>query len=240
MNWKKPKAVAFDYGRTLVIEPDHNRLRGIHHLLEAVSNRGCSVPSDEAYLQARTELVASLSALNDMSIDFSEIKLMRLLFARFGIQTDMADAELETILWNGISSGRPTDCMAETLQELNRRGIAVAVISNAEYSAEAMKLRLKRLFPMVKFDAVITSCDYMFRKPTPLLFKGIAAHLHLRPEQIWFCGDDPHADMFGAHSVGMHGILYRKYAKKDQLIPVSLPEGCLEIPEISALLEIIS
>lgn len=237
--WSCPKAIVFDYGRTLVTEPDHDHVRGIRDLLDTVRAENGACPTAEEYLDAREELAACLHKVHAAGIDLPETKLMRLLFAKFGIRTDLPDVQLETVLWNGISMGRPTDGMAQVLRELTNRGITVAVVSNAEYSGQAMQLRLERLFPEVCFDAVITSSDYLFRKPNPLLFWGIAAKLDLAPNQIWFCGDDAYADIEGAVSVGMRGVLYRKFAKADQLGPVLLPSEAVEIYRIESLLEML-
>lgn len=71
------------------------------------------------------------------------------------------------------------------------------------------------------------------------LMRGSLRELDLAPDQIWFCGDDAYADIEGAVSVGMRGVLYRKFAKADQLGPVLLPSEAVEIYRIESLLEML-
>jgi FMN hydrolase / 5-amino-6-(5-phospho-D-ribitylamino)uracil phosphatase len=43
-------------------------------------------------------------------------------------------------------------------------------------------------------------------KPDPIAFRHVLRHLQLAPEQVLYVGDDPHADVQGARSVGMQAV----------------------------------
>jgi putative hydrolase of the HAD superfamily len=64
------------------------------------------------------------------------------------------------------------------------------------------------MLPENNFEFVITSSDYIFRKPMPHLFRVAIELSKLPPDEIWFCGDNTMADIMGAHSVGMFPVWF--------------------------------
>jgi len=64
----------------------------------------------------------------------------------------------------------------------------------------------------------MTSSEYGIRKPNALLFKAALGLSGLPAEDIWFCGDNPVADVTGCSGVGMFPVFYRHpevYASTD-------------------------
>ena len=91
---------------------------------------------------------------------------------------------------------------------LNEKGIRTGVISNIVWSGEALKDRIDRLLPNNRFEFVIASSDYMFRKPCKVLFDIALNKAGLPPEKVWYCGDNAKADVEGAAGAGIFPVWY--------------------------------
>ena len=77
----------------------------------------------------------------------------------------------------------------EMIDYLNQAGIRTAVISNNAWSGEAIKERFDRLLPNNRFEFIISSCDYMIRKPDKRLFEIALMKSGLTSDKVWYCGD---------------------------------------------------
>ena len=91
---------------------------------------------------------------------------------------------------------------------LNQTGIRTAVISNNAWSGEAIKERFDRLLPNNQFEFIISSCDYMIRKPDKRLFEIALVKSGLTADKVWYCGDSIYCDVNGAHNAGIFPVLY--------------------------------
>ena len=91
---------------------------------------------------------------------------------------------------------------------INAKRIRSGVISNIGWSGAALSKRINRLLPQNKFEFIIASSDYMFRKPSPMLFELAMRKAGLNAEDIWFCGDNVKADIEGAATVSMFPVWY--------------------------------
>ena len=94
------------------------------------------------------------------------------------------------------------------LDYLHKKGIRTAVISNIGWSGDALRERLNRLLPNNKFEFVIASSDYLFRKPEKLLFELALRKAGLSADEVWYCGDNPQADVEGSSQVGIFPVWY--------------------------------
>lgn len=221
---KKPRMVLFDYGNTLIHEDPFDAHAGFTALLDfAVSN-----PDNVT--------AAKLCEYNDELYDFFENHaniydaevhhhhLFRALFDRSRLEFEMPFEVLETIYWDTSSRGRPAPGVHEMLRWLRTHGIPTGVVSNMSFSGAAMEERLHDRLPGSDFRFVMTSSEYGIRKPNSLLFRAALSRSGLPAEDIWFCGDNPVADVQGSSAVGMFPVFYRHpevYAHTD----MSLVEG---------------
>ena len=73
-------------------------------------------------------------------------------------------------------------------------------------------------------DRVFSSAATGFEKPNPRAFE-IALHECGSPGEVWMIGDNPVADMDGARSVGIPGILVRS----------DTPNGCRNAPDLTTV-----
>lgn len=116
--------------------------------------------------------------------------------------------EAERIIMNGISQGAAMPYADTMLDYLNEKGIRTAVISNNCFSGVALKEQLDRLLPGNRFEFVLASSDYVFRKPHSLMFETALRKSGLTADKVWYCGDSMEKDVYGAHSAGMFPVLY--------------------------------
>ncbi len=93
----------------------------------------------------------------------------------------------------------------EVLEELKRRSIRVAVVSNFDS-------RLPGLFELLGIahllSEVVFSSSAGFAKPDPEIFHLALDRLSLRPGDCWHVGDDPEDDWQGAMRAGIRPVLY--------------------------------
>jgi putative hydrolase of the HAD superfamily len=94
-----------------------------------------------------------------------------------------------------------------TLTELMRRGLRLAVLSDAP-SLQAWQ-RLHHLALQHTFDHVITFEDTGERKPSPAPFRKAMELLGLPAEELLMVGDWPERDMRGAAALGIRTVFAR-------------------------------
>ncbi|HEY1654424.1 MAG TPA: HAD family hydrolase [Candidatus Tumulicola sp.] len=89
----------------------------------------------------------------------------------------------------------------QTFEELQARGIRVAVLSNGWNPLQTGKARRAGFA-----GPVLASADIGVQKPDPRAFALLAAELHVAPERIWYVGDDPRCDVEGARAAGLRAV----------------------------------
>ena len=234
MTMTRPEMILFDYGGTLLCEPDWDMLRGERAVFaHAIRNPHSLRPEDlsawdAAYFQ-------DYQKIRELGAELTEIQHLRLKYELHGIGLDVSYEEAEWILWEHASP-MTERCVypyiRETLRTLNERKIRTGVISNLVWSGSALKRRIDTLLPDNRFEFVITSSDYGRRKPDRRLFQLALAKSGLEPERVWYCGDKYDRDVVGARSAGLLPILYRGHMegdRKDLQTPIPASEQTIVI-----------
>lgn len=104
----------------------------------------------------------------------------------------------------------------ETLRELSRRGLKLAVVSN--FDSRLIEI-LHGLGVAGWFDGIFVSSYVGYAKPDRRIFDIILQARQLVPEQVLHVGDSMANDVAGAASAGLKGILVdRKGAHRDAAI----------------------
>lgn len=210
-----PKMIIFDYGHTLLCEPGWDSMRGNEALLGHAIKNKYGVTADE--LQKGAEMVYGIHVKNirnigyDMTAQFAN----RFLYEYLGLEFDMSLLELETLFWDAVTPGAVMPDADKLLDYLNEKGIHTAVISNIGWSGDALSKRLNRLLPNNQFEFIIASSDYMFRKPNRLLFELALRKAGLDASDVWYCGDNPQADVEGSALVGIFPVWYDNETEKN-------------------------
>ena len=207
MKPKYPEMIIFDYGQTLIYEPEFNTLAGNRALMKYIKTNKYNL-SAEQIDEHSMKLYNELSRVKSMNIELHERQFQRLLYEYLGIVLSIPYEEVEIIFWDSTSPGSPMPGVGKMLADIKRFGIRSAVISNIGYSGAALCERINRLLPDNEFEFIIASSEYAIRKPNPVIFRLAARKANLAEENIWYCGDNISADIAGASAAGMFPVWY--------------------------------
>ena len=233
----RPAMILFDYGHTILYEPGWDSLRGNRELLKhAVKNpRRCTVEDVQREID---EVFAEVDRVRDeLGYDIPCTTADRLAFAHLGIELDLTPLEHEITFWTAASPGAVVPHADEVLDYLNETGIRTGVISNNGWSGEAIRNRIDRLLPRNRFEFILSSADYMIRKPDRRLFEIALTRAGLEPGEVWFCGDSFEADVMGAHGAGIFPVLYEGFASDPAPDPGFAMLRIRDWHELTAVLE---
>ncbi|NLP47734.1 MAG: HAD family hydrolase [Clostridiales bacterium] len=204
---KKPKLVIFDFGGTLIQSTVFWLDKGMEALRLAAINP--KVTTTEAMCELWDHYYNRLEA--GLVCDDLEVRLttvFRNIFAQTGLKYDIPLWQCEAVFDRYNSDRQPTEHMVDLLKALKDSGIRTGVISNTVVSGNSMAQAVKEQFPKSRMKFVITSADYLFKKPHSDMFKAAAKIAEVEPQDCWYCGDSFEADVKGAHSVGMFAVHY--------------------------------
>ncbi len=193
------RAVVFDLDNTLV-DFMAMKSRAIDAAVQAMIDAGLNLSSEE--IKARIGAI-----YKERGIEFQNVfdELLYDVFKKVDYK----------ILSAGIISYRrareaalvPYPHVYMTLMELLKRGIRLAVVSDAP--AREAWLRLCYLNFHHIFHAVVTFDDTKQRKPNPGPFRKALELLGVRPEEALMVGDWAERDMIGASNLGMKTVFAR-------------------------------
>lgn len=237
---RKPKAILFDFGGTLVIDSAFDFERGAEAL------KGAALNGDEVSTAQLKEFWDELN--NGINTAFNHdapfgletplSSIFRYLFDVSGLKFDKDFLELEYIFDSNNSDRTETKHMKELLRYIEKSGIKTAVISNITLSGEALGRAIEDVYPNNPFEFVITSADYCLLKPAPFMFTAAANRLSVLPEDCFYCGDSFGADVVGAKSAGFFPVLYDTSSQEKS---VYMEAGAyLKINSWDALIEMLS
>lgn len=204
---KKPKMVLFDYGHTLLYEPEYNFSRGEEAVFEYITENPHNITPEQSNDFA-SKLFADFDRARQLGFEIHEWQALRTQYERLGLKFSLPMEELETVMWDAVSVGERMPNVAEMLAYLKGQGIRTGVISNIGWSGLALTRRINRLLPENEFEFIIASSEYAVRKPNPLLFEIALEKAGLDASEVWYCGDNIKADVLGSHGVGIFPVLY--------------------------------
>jgi len=109
-------------------------------------------------------------------------------------------AHAERHIWCGCDTDAP-----RVLDELKRRGLLVAVISNTEDGRAREALAAAGLAE--RFDLVVDSHLVGLSKPDPAIFRHALELLNVEPHEAVFVGDSYAHDALAAQAAGLRAVL---------------------------------
>nr|WP_300816715.1 HAD-IA family hydrolase [uncultured Acetatifactor sp.] len=125
-----------------------------------------------------------------------------------GIEIALSNSEIDTVFWNAAAPGMPTAGIKDFLEYLKNKGIRTGVISNISYASSVVAERINRLLPENSLEFIITSSNYIFRKPNKRIFDLALEKAGLEPDEVWYIGDQYECDVKGALNAGLLPIWY--------------------------------
>jgi len=208
MDMNTPKMILFDYGHTLLCEPGHDMLRGAEALYQHIKSNKHGLTPKQINDFSQELWLASLETVRETGFELHERQFQRFLHEYLEIELSVSFEEAENILWDGASAGALMPNVDKALAYIREKGIRSGVISNMGFSGAALARRIHRLLPHNQFEFILASSEYMFRKPSPLLFELALKKAGLSAGEVWFCGDSIRADVEGAAAVGIFPVWY--------------------------------
>ncbi len=204
----RPEMIIFDYGRTLLFEPNWNSYRGNAELTKYIVKNPNNCSLDDIRSEVHKLFGEIENVKKNFGHDISARVGNRLAFEHLGIELSLTPLEHEVIFWTAASQGEIMPYADKMPDYLNQAGIRTAIISNNAWSGEAIKNRFDRLLPNNRFEFIISSCDYMIRKPDKRLFEIALMKAELTADKVWFCGDSFENDVVGARNAGIFPVYY--------------------------------
>lgn len=203
-----PKLIIFDYGETLAHEANYSSRNGFAAVLEYACENPQNLDADFLL----KEYHAAYHDLRDdgirVGIELPNINRWRWIFEMFDLRFTKSEAELEEIFWDGAAPCTTTPGMPRLLALLREKKIKTGVISNMGFSGTALRQRLEKTFPDHAFDFVISSADYLLRKPEKRIFDLALHKAGCGAREAWFLGDNLRCDIAGSASAGLRPIYY--------------------------------
>ena len=209
-----PEMILFDYGGTLLYEPDFDPMAMEKAAFEHLTANPKNLTVEQIYAHVRS-VFEKATQMRMADAEFHQHHFMRLAYETLGLEFDIPYAQLEELQWYAASPGDIMPDADKMLDYLNLWNIRTGVISNIGWSGRALRRRLDRLLPGNRFEFVIASSEYGIRKPDRLIFELALQKAGLPPEKVWFCGDNKYADILGASAAGIYPVHYRGTAPKE-------------------------
>ena len=204
---EKPEMIIFDYGRTLIYQPNYNASNGNKAIYPYIDKNPHNI-SFEEYDRSNIELFEKIKAERGKYLEIHEHNFLRLFLDYMDISLSVSLEEAEIIIMNGISQGAVVPYADIMIDYLNAKRIRTGVISNHCFSGAALKEQFDRLLPGNRFEFVLTSSDYIFRKPHSMMYRIALQKAGLTADKVWYCGDSMEDDIYGANGAGMFPVLY--------------------------------
>lgn len=233
-----PKIIFFDYGHTLCYESCFDLKSGGDALFAHIKDKN---GIDKAAFSAHTvDVYMSLSpARREKALELPCDCMTRYLRDFYSIEFDVDETALQEVYWDAISPPNPMPGADKLLRELTRRDIRTAVVSNLWYNEDVLKRRIERLLPHAAFEFYISTHAYGFRKPHKQIFELALKCAGVQPENAWYIGDEPNADIEGAYNAGIQPVWFESeivcpYKFKAENAP-TVP--CIHIHNLSEITE---
>lgn len=209
---KLPKMILFDYGQTLIAEQKFDGVKGTAAVLEHAVKNKYHLTAEQVQEKAE-ELNRELGRFDPAKKHILPIEIPNTMFTPYlyeslGIEIALSNAEIDTVFWDAAAPGAPTKGIEDFLKYLKSKEIRTGVISNICYAPSVVAKRINRLLPNNDFEFVITSSNYIFRKPHKRLFDLALEKADLPPNEVWYTGDQYECDIKGTLQAGLFPVWY--------------------------------
>ncbi len=208
--------ILFDYGGTLVefSRPREALAEAEMRILDVLRASGRQEPAT-ASLRAIMDRVEREVIDHQQSGSLDEIDVVAVSLRAYGaaglhLDHDLLDEVLrieQEAWWHGAHLDPDA---IPLLDWLRGRGIRVGLCSNAPYRVESLHGQLAFLGLERHLDGVTFSAEVGWRKPSPRIFEAALRALGTEAHRTVMVGDEPAADIAGAHAAGMRAVLVRR------------------------------
>ena len=200
-----PEMILFDYGNTILYEQYVDGVKGHKAVFEHLTKNPDNVTPEQVN-ELGGEIFKRLNIPRNSGFEIHQRFYDKLQYEYFGLEFDIPYEDIELIFWKNASEIKLMPGVEKMLAYLRDKGIRSGVISNLGWSGNALKTRIDECLPDNRFEFVIASSEYIFRKPDRLIFELALRKAGLTADKVWFCGDTVSADIDGAHNMGIFPV----------------------------------
>lgn len=191
-------AIGFDLDHTLAIDNYLERVAFLR-LLETVLLRGGRTVGTLAEEMDGVDSLLQRQRDGEFTID----EAVGVFVAEHGLECE--DSFVESFRKRALASVEefviPLPGVAQTMEELRKRGILVAVLTNGWNPLQ------KRKAERAGFRGpVLVSSEIGARKPSKGAFERLLHVLGTEPQHTWYVGDNPQDDVAGARDAGLEAV----------------------------------
>ncbi len=239
---KIPKMILFDYGQTLIAEQRFDGIKGTEAVLKHATRNKYNLTAEQIQERAN-ELNKEFGRYDPEKKHLLQIEIPNTMFTPYlydslGIEIELSNAEIDTVFWDAAAPGVPTEGMENFLEYLKNKGIRTGVISNIAYAQSVVAGRINRMLPGNSFEFIITSSNYIFRKPSKRIFDLALEKSGLNPDETWYIGDQYECDIKGALNAGIFPVWYigaidLPYKDDKNILTVKTWDKLMEIMSVS-------
>lgn len=209
---KIPKMILFDYGQTLIAEQGFDGIKGTEAVLKHAIKNKYNLAAGQIQEKAN-EINQELGRYGPEKKHLLQIEIPNTMFTPYlydslGIEIALSNTEIDTVFWDAASPGVPTEGIENFLEYLKNKGIRTGVISNIAYAQPVVAERINCMLPGNSFEFIITSSNYIFRKPSKRIFDLALEKAGLNPDETWYIGDQYECDIKGALNAGIFPVWY--------------------------------
>ena len=204
----KPKMIIFDYGHTLCYCDDFDNIRGQEAVMKHVVRNKNNLSAMDVCEFAQHFFDEIERKVRSVDIEILGQISTRLMYEYLQLDFDIPLVKIEQVFWDAALPDSTMPNAIEMLDYLKDQGIRSGVISNMSFSSQNLTDRINNLLPKNEFEFVITSSEYVYRKPTKILFELALRKAELHPDEVWYCGDNTRCDVYGASSVGIFPVWF--------------------------------
>ena len=209
---RTPDGLLFDLWGTLISSDGFDPSKG-HAAVLALCDNPRAVPLSDVLAHGDRVVTALSKREEEAALEFTQAALFRILSDSFGLRPRASMEECEWAFWDAALVVRLIDGVREMLSALAAAGIPMGVVSNSSFCGPVLERELVRQGVRSFFQFVISSADYIVRKPHPLIFEVALRRLGLEPDQVWFAGDSVAYDVQGALSAGIFPVAFNPMAE---------------------------
>ncbi len=211
---REPQAILFDIGGTLWEELEFDPHRGTEQVLALASENPNGTTADEV-LARLEEFERDLFERRESAwLEISPYAVHRLVYEPAGVRFARPFEAIELAFWRAAMRVVPIHGAVQAVRNAAGCGIPLAVVSNSTFTSRTLEWQLGEIGLGELFEFVISSGDYVVRKPHPLIFQTAARKLGFEPRDIWHVGDSLVFYVAGAASAGMQAIWFDAVGEK--------------------------
>jgi HAD superfamily hydrolase (TIGR01509 family) len=195
---ERVRGIGFDLDHTLAIDNRLERVALLRLLGVVLTEGGRTLGTLADEIESIDELLA-----RQRGGEFSVDTAVRRFVAERGVEpTDWhVDTFRETAVDMVDELVIPLPGVRQTLDVLQDRGIAMAILSNGWNPLQTRKAEQTGFR-----GAVLVSTEIGEQKPAPRAFEALLRTLKVEPRNALYVGDDPHCDVAGAAQAGMQTV----------------------------------